>query len=345
MNHEINLDNYQIHSDLAIDYYDETTENSDVKSIKKKNGNVTVTRTNLTNDVGKGINKRNGNYTTIEFKDITDYNNREEVKNIFSEELSDIIMENNITKDSSCLIIGLGNIKSTPDSLGPLSINNILVTNHLFKYGSVEDGFRRTFAFSPGVMATTGIETSDLIKSLVKDIKADFVIAIDSLSSGSIDRLMKTIQMTDTGISPGGGIGNNRKEISKETLSIPVISIGVPTVVDAVTIVSDTINYMFKHYAYNRVNINKPKNKLLMSKSINYLSEEVEISKTDKKNLMGIIGDLSVDEIKELIYEVLTPIGFNLIVSPKEIDFNMDFLGDIIGNGINRSLHDKVTKL
>lgn len=345
MNHEIDLDDYQIHSDLAIDYYDETIKNNNVRIVKKKDGDITITRTCLTNNVGKDINKRDGNYTTIEFVDVTDFNNREDVKRVFSYELTNIMELNNISKESSCLIIGLGNIKSTPDSLGPLSINNVLVTNYLFKYGNVEKGFRRTFALTPGVMATTGIETSDYIKSIAKTVEADFIIVIDSLSSGSIDKLMKTIQMTDTGISPGSGVGNNRKEISKEILKIPVISIGVPTVVDAVTIVSDTITYMFKHYAYNRLNINKPKNKLIMAKNINYLDEDVNVSKNDKKNLMGIIGELSTYEIKELIYEVLTPIGYNLVVSPKEIDFNMEYLSDIIGNGINRALHEKVTKL
>ena len=150
--------------------------------------------------------------------------------------------------------------------------------------------------------------------------------------------------MTDAGIHPGSGIGNNRKEISKETLDIPVIAIGVPTVVDAVTIVSDTINYMHKHFTYMKNNINKT-NKLIPINKINYLKEQIDVTIEDKKNLLGIIGNLNESEIKQLIYEVLSPIGYNLMVTPKEINFVIDKLSDVIGNGINRALHKNVNNL
>ena len=345
MKHEIDLKNYQIHSDLAIDYLENDIEIKGMTNKSEIVDNIKITTTYLNKEAGNVINKKEGNYTTIEFEDITDYSNKERVKNIFSSELKKILDLNKVTKEDSCLIIGLGNIKSTPDSLGPLSIDNVLVTNHLFTYGNVESGFRRTYAFMPGVMADTGIETSNIIRSLVSEIKPGFIIVIDALASGSIDRVNKTIQMTDTGIHPGSGVGNNRKEISKEIFNIPVIAIGIPTVVDAVTIVSDTINYMFKHYAYNKEKKDNPKNKLILSSNINYLKENINPTEKDKEVLMGIIGILSEEEIKQLIYEVLTPIGYNLMVTPKEIDFVMEKLSDIIGNGINRSLHEKVTNL
>jgi spore protease len=345
MNHEIDLKSYHVHSDLAIDYLDNDTKITGINHKTELIDGVKVSRTYLDKEGGKSISKKEGNYTTIEFEDITDYSNKESVKKIFSEELKAIFELNNIKEDSSCLIIGLGNSKSTPDSLGPLAIGNILVTNHLFTYGSVEEGFRRTFAFMPGVMAQTGIETSDAIMSLANQIKPGVIIVIDALASGSIDRVNKTIQMTDTGIHPGSGVGNNRKEISKDTINIPVIAIGVPTVVDAVTIVSDTMNYMFKHYAYNKEKGNKPKNKLVLASKVNYLKEEVVPTDADKQTLMGLLGILSEDEVKQLIYEVLTPIGYNLMVTPKEVDFIMEKLSDIIGNGINRSLHRKVENL
>ena len=125
------------------------------------------------------------------------------------------------------------------------------------------------------VIAATGIETSDFIKGIVKEINPDLIIAIDALASGSVERLNKTIQITDTGISPGGGIGNKRKEISYEEFGVKVIAIGVPTVVDAVTIVSDTINYMYKHYSYNKMNIKNPKNKLISALNNNYLTSSI----------------------------------------------------------------------
>lgn len=187
-------------------------------------------------------------------------------------------------------------------------------------------------------MGQTGLETSEVISSLVDKFKPNFLIAIDALASQSIERVNKTIQMTDTGIHPGSGIGNSRKEISYETLKIPCIAIGVPTVVDAITIVSDTINYMHKHYIYSKLNINNPLNKL-MAYSPNYLKENITLNKKDKETLLGIVGTLEENEVKQLLFEVLTPIGFNLMVTPKEVDFLVEKLSLIIGNGINKALH------
>lgn len=150
--------------------------------------------------------------------------------------------------------------------------------------------------------------------------------------------------MTDTGISPGSGVGNKREEISYETIGVPVIAIGVPTVVDAATIVSDTIKYLYKNYSYNKQNKNNLKNKLITANNINYLSDDLEVTEEDKKNLFGMIGMFNEEEIKELFFEILTPIGYNLMVTPKEVDFTIEKLSDIVGNGINMALHEKVDK-
>lgn len=345
MNHEIDLKKYQIRTDLAIDAINEKKDVKGIKSSKKTIDNIKITDVYIDKSAQKKINKKKGNYITIEFEDITDYNNSKLVEKVFSEELKKILKNNNIKNEDSCLIIGLGNSNSTPDSLGPKVIENVIVTNHLFVYGEVEAGFRKTFALIPGVTGSTGIETSELIKSVVGTIKPGFVLVIDALASQSIERVNKTIQMTDTGIQPGSGVGNSRKELSKEVLNIPVIAIGVPTVVDAVTIVSDTIDYMFKHYSYNKNNIDNPINKLIPSASLNYLSKEINVTEDDKKTLMGVIGSLENKEIKQLIFEVLTPIGYNLMVTPKEVDFLVDKLSEVIGNGINISLHNKVNHL
>lgn len=343
MNHEIDLSKYQLRTDLAIDAIG--TEKIDgIDSSIEEFGDIKVTNVDI-NEIGsKLINKKVGSYITIEFRDITDYNHKEQVKKIFSQKLKVLLKKLSISDDASCLIIGLGNNKSTPDALGPLTINNILVTNHLFLYGNVEEGFRKVSAISPGVMGQTGIETSDLITSIIKTINTDFVIVIDALASQSIERVNRTIQMTDTGIHPGSGIGNKRKEISLETLGKPVIAIGVPTVVDAVTIVSDTINYMYKHFSYTKDNINKPSNRLVTG-NVNYLKKKVKIDESLKQELFGMVGSLNEDEVKQLIFEVLTPIGYNLMVTPKEVDFEIEKLSDIIGNGINRALHNNVDNL
>ena len=144
--------------------------------------------------------------------------------------------------------------------------------------------------------------------------------------------------MTDTGIHPGSGIGNERKEISFESINIPVLAIGVPTVVGANVIVSDTINYMYRHYSFNKEYMKNPKSKLTFN-NVDYLKENINLNDKEKKELFGLVGSLSDSETKELISEVLSPIGYNLMVTPKEIDFIIPRLASIISNSINDSLH------
>lgn len=339
MEHEIDLKKYEIRTDLAIDVIDKTNNLEGIKQNIKQVEDIKITNVLIT---GKNkLNKKEGYYTTIEFDDITDSQNRNKVEKIFTQELKKLLTKEKINKDSSCLIIGLGNDKSTPDSLGPLVIDKVLVTNHIYELGSLDSDLRRVSALNPGVMGETGIETSDIIISVVDRLKPDFLIVVDALASGSIDRVNRTIQMTNTGIHPGSGVGNKRKEISKETLDLPVIAIGIPTVVDAVTIVSDTFNYMYKHFSYNKNN--KP-NKLAIGQA-NYLKKEVNVLDSDKKELLGLVGNLSEEEIKQLIFEVLTPIGYNLMVTPKEVDFVIEKLSLLISEGINKSLHKNYMKL
>ena len=334
MNNEVDLSKYQIRTDLAIDYVEEKKELKGVKHNTKIIDDIKVTNVNLSkNNV---LNKKQGKYITLEFEDVTDTNNREKVTNVLTKVLKEIL---NLDKDSFGLIVGLGNAKSTPDSLGPLVIDNIIVTNHLYILNELSDNYKRLAAINPGVMGSTGIETSDIISSVVEKIKPSFLIVIDSLASKSIERLNKTIQITDTGIHPGSGIGNKRKEISFETLGIPVIAIGVPTVVDATVIVSDTINFIYKNYAFNKEYMNNPKSKLTFN-NINYLNKELKEDIQDKEKLLGLVGTLDEQELQTLLYEVLNPIGYNLMVTPKEIDFVIQKLSNVISNSINNSIHD-----
>ena len=180
------------------------------------------------------------------------------------------------------------------------------------------------------------------ISWIINKIKPKFIIAIDALASSSIDRINKTIQLTDTGIHPGSGIGNNRKEISFETVNIPVIAIGVPTVVESSIIVSDTIYYLFKHVSYIKNNFDT--NKLIFNHNKNYIDKikKEEMNKKEKEHLSGIIGTLSEEEKLSLTREVLNSINYSMIVTPKEIDFLIDNLSEVIANGINKSLHKEV---
>ena len=286
---------------------------------------------------------QDGNYITISFEDITNYESREKVGKVLEKLLKEILLKNDIKEDDECLIIGLGNIKSTPDSLGVKVINDILITKHLFKYGNVKDGIRKVSSFTPGVMANTGLESSNIIKAIIKEEKPKFIIVIDALASLSIDRINKTIQITDTGIHPGSGIGNNRKEISHKTIGIPVIAIGVPTVVSSTTIVYDTIEYLFKHISY--IKENESINKLTFIKSKNYKDKikNQKLTEEEQNTLLGLFGSLNKNEKRSLINEVLTDIDLDLIVTPSEIDFLIDKLSNLIACAINNSLHKEVT--
>ena len=341
VNKEVDLSKYELRTDLAIESINSVSDKNGIKTSIKNIDEIKVTQVEVDEEGSKKINKKVGLYTTIEFIDVTDSNNGKKVLNVFAHELKNLLSKINIKEDDSCLVIGLGNASSTPDSLGPLSVDNVLVTNHLFELKELSDGFRRVCAINPGVMGTTGIETSDIISSIIKLEKPDLLIVIDALASDSIDRVCKTIQITDAGINPGSGIGNERKEISYETLNIPVIAIGVPMVVDAVTIVSDTINYMEKHFSYNIKNINNPINKLIPTSMQNYLKEkDLNLTNNEKTYFFGKLGNLTNNEKRSLIFDVLTPIGNNLMVTPKEVDFVIDKLSNLISTGINNTIHE-----
>ena len=320
----IDLSNYNIRSDLII-------ENDNIKHDEILNDDIKITKSN-----------DNGNYVTISFLDITNYEDREKVGKCLENVIKDILKLNNIKEKDSCLIIGLGNRLSTPDSLGVKVLDDTIVTGHLFTLHKNKKGMRKVSSFVPGVMGNNGIETSRIIKAIIHEIKPDFVIAIDSLAARNIDRINKTIQVTDTGIHPGSGIGNNRVEISKETMGIPVIAIGVPTVMMSSTIVYNTIEYLYKHISYIKENM--AINKLSFYKS-NYRSKisNLVLSDSEKSNLLGLFGSLDSCEQKGLIDEVLNNTELNLIVTPTEIDFLIDKMSNLIAGSINNALHRQIT--
>lgn len=311
------LSKFSIRSDIALDLID--TNNSNV--IKEEFDDILVTTINVDDDIKKEINKEKGIYITIEFNDVTDYTNREKVGKILEKEIKKVLKLKKIKDNDSALIIGLGNINSTPDALGPKTIDNLVITRHLYLLNMLEDGFRVVSSITPGVMANTGMETSEVISEIIKLIKPKFVIVIDSLASSSINRLNKTIQLTDTGIHPGSGIGNNRKEISEKLFNIPIIAIGIPTVVDSSVLVNDSINYFYEY-------IEKLNNK--------------KLEDNDKENLLGIIGTLKEEDKISFIKEVLNNKDNNLIVTPKEIDFLIELFSDILSSSLNNSLHRQI---
>ncbi|CAK4851138.1 unnamed protein product [Aphanomyces euteiches] len=179
----------------------------------------------------------------------------------------------------------------------------------------VSEGYREVSAIAPGVLGTTGIESSEIVQGIVEKSKPDLVIAIDALASKSLQRVNTTIQIADTGIHPGSGIGNKRKGLTREILGVPVIAIGVPTVVYASTIVNSSIDLMVAHF-------------------------QKETNKSDQ--ILGMLNHLDENERLMLVKEVLTPLGQDLLVTPKEIDQFIEDVANIIASGLNAALHEAV---
>ena len=322
--HEISLENYNLRTDLII-------EREDINGSKKES---------ITDETYKveRIEDNNEKYISISFEDITDKDNFKIIENTLIKELKLVLKDYNIQKEDLVLIIGLGNSLSTPDSLGPKTLENILVTSYLYNLGEVDQSYQNTAIFKPEVTGTTGIETSTIIKSLIEKTNTKLVIFIDALAASSLDHLNKVIQVTTKGISPGSGVGNNREELTRNTLNIPVIAIGVPTIVEAATIVKDTLINLKKHISYQIENKDNLKTKLTTYQD--YSEQENTLSKQEEKDILGEIGLLEPLDLKQLIDEVLIPIKYNLMVTPKEIDFQIEKLSLLIANSLNKSLHD-----
>ena len=322
--HKISLEKYNLRTDLII-------EREDIQGTKKETIKDEIYQV-------ERIEDHNDKYVSISFDDITDKDNFKTIEKTLIKELKLVLKDINIKKEDLVLIIGLGNSLSTPDSLGPKTLENILVTSYLYNLGEVDKSYQNTAIFKPEVTGTTGIETSTIIKSLIEKTNTKLVIFIDALASSSIDHLNKVIQITTKGISPGSGVGNNREELTKNTLNIPVIAIGVPTIVEASTIVKDTLINLKKHISYQIENKDNIKTKLTTYQD--YSEQENNLSKQEEKNILGEIGLLDPTDLKQLIDEVLIPIKYNLMVTPKEIDFQIEKLSLLIANSLNKSLHN-----
>ena len=332
MVHEIDLSKFDLRTDLIIE-----------KNIKNIKNNRYIEGDIIVDDIilnkNNSLRKKSGKYVTISFKDITDSNNFNNVLNIFERELTKMMNYCKIKNTDKCLVIGLGNPNIISDALGSKCLSNIIVTRHLYLLNNVDKRYRNIAILEPNVIGVTGIDSFEIIKNIISEIKPDFVIAVDSLCAADIKRLTKTIQITSAGITPGSGIGNTRNELSLETLGIKVIAIGVPTVVDSTVIVSDTINYILKKISYLKNNKNIT-DKLKPLDKINYLNSENELEESEKKEVLGFIGLLNNHELKSLIWEVLSPIEANMIVTVKEIDFIIDKLGKLLSSGINNVIHN-----
>ncbi|APH04319.1 GPR endopeptidase [Bacillus weihaiensis] len=361
---ELDLSQYSVRTDLAVEARAMVVEQMQVDSPEAENQSnisgviikeweekgISISSIDIDEEGAKTVGKKPGKYLTLETQGIRqkDTDLQEKVIDVFAKQFHHFLDEIGISKDASCLVVGLGNWNVTPDALGPLAVENLVITRHLFKLQpeNVEEGFRPVSAIAPGVMGITGIETSDIISGVIEQSKPDFVIAIDALAARSIERVNTTIQISDTGIHPGSGVGNKRKALSQETYGIPVIAIGIPTVVDAVSITSDTIDFILKHFGREINEGNKPSRSLTPAGMTfgekRVLTDEDLPSDEHRQQFLGIVGGLEEEEKRKLIHEVLSPLGHNLMVTPKEVDMFIDDMSNVIASGLNAALHQHV---
>ncbi|MEH7236087.1 GPR endopeptidase [Bacillus sp. JJ1562] len=365
MGEQLDLTKYSVRTDLAVEASAMAVEERN-KSLKedqqpvseiegviikeRQEDGITISTVEITDEGANAIGKKKGNYLTLEVQGIRqkDSELQQKVQEVFAKEFNHFLSNLNIGRDASCLVVGLGNWNVTPDALGPMAVENLVITRHLFALQpeNVQDGFRSVSAIAPGVMGLTGIETSDIIYGVIEKSKPDFIIAIDALAARSVERVNSTIQISDTGIHPGSGVGNKRKELSKETLGIPVIAIGIPTVVDAVSITSDAFDFILKHFGRELREGDKPSRSLVPAgmsfgeKKV--LTEDDLPGEQERNTFLGIVGTLPEDEKRKLIHEVLAPLGHNLMVTPKEVDVFIEDMANVIAGGLNTALHGEI---
>lgn len=308
-----------IRTDLAMESREMAQQGSSqelpgvvVDSVSLKD--IKITRVEVTSADGEQrIGKPVGNYITLEVPGIKDRDPEyeERVSKQLAEEIQRLV---DLEDNSTVLIVGLGNWNVTPDAVGPKVVDKIMVTRHIFEFvpDQVDDRMRPVSAISPGVLGITGVETGEVIQGLVEKIKPDLVIAVDALASRRTQRIGTTIQIADTGINPGSGIGNKRMGLNKETLGVPTLAIGIPTVVYAYTIGRDAIEMVIEE-----------------------LSENIKPG----SEMERLINTMDQDHIDSVINEVLAEGLGDLVVTPKEVDILIDDVCRIIGNGINLAIH------
>lgn len=307
-----------VRTDLAVEakeLYEEKNSGKipGVEVEEYREGLIKITNVKVVSDEGeKVMGKPKGSYITIDIPEVSGYDKdtMEEISEVLAKVLSPLIK---LDDSMTALVVGLGNWNVTPDALGPKVVEGLMITRHLKELipDQIDEGIRPVCAIAPGVLGLTGIETGEIIKAVATKIKPNLIICIDALASRKLDRINRTIQIGNTGISPGSGVGNKRMEISERTLGIPVIAIGVPTVVDAATIANDTIDM-----------------------AIDAMIKQA----TTGSNFYNMLKSLDRNEKQKMIEEVLNPYVGSLMVTPKEVDSVIDSVSRVISTGINIAL-------
>lgn len=319
MNRSTLYENLGIRLDMAIEAHDVIRQEmgSDIPGVRVFKSNydqAVVTTVKVESEHGEqAMGKPKGTYITIDAPEVR-VNNREshqQIASILAKELSGLY---NLGPNDSVLVVGLGNWNATPDALGPKVVDYTLVTRHLHQYApeELQGGLRPVSAIAPGVLGLTGIETAEIIKGIVEKTQPNLIIAIDALATRSVERIATSIQLADTGIHPGSGVGNRRSGITRESMGVPVIAIGIPTVVHAGVIAHEALESLFQQF---------------------------QTSPTLYKLYRG----LNPEAVQGIIEQVLGPYSGDLIMTPKEIDQLIQNTSRIVAGGVSQALHPSIT--
>lgn len=316
-----NLERFTSRTDLALEERERFEEdNVEINGVSieeefDEENEIKVTKVVISTEKGaKAMGKPKGTYITLEAPNMSvpDEDYHREISKVLANYIRQLMPD--AEEEQSVLIVGLGNREITPDSLGPDVVGNLLITRHIVQeYGKIalgRDKINKISGIVPGVMAQTGMEASEIVRGIVDETHPDYVIAIDALAARSTRRLNRTIQIADTGIHPGSGVGNHRNGLTMQSLGVPVLAIGVPTVVDAATIVNDTMENLI---------------------------EAMEQS-TRLKGIGDTLNHFNATEKHQLIRELIAPHLNGMFVTPKDIDETIKRIGFTISEALNIAL-------
>lgn len=317
---------FQIRTDLAVEERESFKgDGGEIKGVSLRewhrgSSHIKLTEVSVMNEQGaRAMGKPVGTYLTLEVPGMAekDESYHEEVAGEIAKQIRQLVKKLCPKKElkAGILVVGLGNRQVTPDSLGPRVVDNLRMTRHLKEeYGEEfckKNGLPILSGIVPGVMAQTGMETAEIIRGIVAETKPDLILAIDALAARSVRRLATTIQLTDTGIHPGSGVGNHRRSMTKQSLGVPVAALGVPTVVGAAAIVHDTVETMINTLAANE----------------------------STSGCGRYMGDLDSESQYELISELLEPEFGAMYVTPQDIDERVKQLSFTVSEGIHQALY------
>lgn len=346
-------DKYGVRTDLAVEAHEVIVEREGPPEIpgvivnNEHTEHANICRVTIESELGaRMMGKAPGHYSTIEAPALRQHNRdvHQQIGELLAKEIKWFIEQSQLGPEAVILVVGLGNWNATPDALGPKVVEELMVTRHLIQLSPPElrKGLRQVAAIAPGVLGLTGIETGEIIRGVVSEVKANAVICIDALASRSVSRLGCTIQISDTGINPGAGVGNKRMAINQETLGIPVLAIGVPTVVHASTIVSDALDIIGGEDPDRKLQAEEMPQKTSFSVDPQAIMGSAAPPKAENEQPQAMPSSMPREQKRQMINQVLEPYMGSLIVTPKEVDELINDIANVIAGGLNSAFHEGV---